>query len=390
MGNEGHCGQRYHSRSCFLLTHVDSAAVTKRHVHQKGSEHTPPNSHRRWKSDKDLRYTHCFKLERSAPIDVPGAKKSLGCQRYPSASTVKAPTIRPTPEMELEIPFPQFLNMTSHHARPHFNMDHRLLPEKPPTPPFLIPFTHKSQTEIQEEKNAEVREMLKRNAVQQWKIERTREYLPPPFAPPDDHSYGPEDFDLADDFDHIIFYPLEEELLTWYWSDDIVSRIASARGDITRQQDIKSSTHRPLFRVKADGDLAAWKTPKQKQVQWARELENPKRPEPHMSQELNLNRCDPSAQPSVPKGLQFYVSEAGEPLSFAAEAPQTLHRLEAPHEEPRESAEMDYNSSEESYEWSEESDEDSDYYDDPSPDLCISTEVPSWSSEKGKARCIEV
>ncbi len=373
-----------------MSTHVDSAALTKRHVHQKGSERTPPKSQRRWQSDKDLRHTHYLKPERSAPIDIPGAKKSLECQRYPNGSTVKAPATRPTPEMELEIPFPQFLNMSLHHARPHLNMDHRLLPEKPPTPPFVIPFTHKSQTEIQEEKNAEVREMLKRKAVQQWKIERIEEFLPPPFAPPDDYSYGPEDFDLAEDFDHIVFLPLEEELLTWYWSDDIASRIAPARDEVPRQKDIESSTHPPLFRVKADGDLAAWKTPKQKQVQWARGLEKPKRPESHMSQELNLKRCDPSAQPSVPKGLQFYVSEAGESSSFATEAPQTLHRLEAPYEEPRESAELYCDSSEESCEWSEESDEDSDYYDDPSPDLCISTEEPSWSSEKGRARCVEV
>ena len=370
---------------CFLSTHVNSAALTKRYVSHQGSERTSQKSHRRWLSDKDLRRTQNFMPERSAPIDIPSAKASLGCQRWPCGSTVRAPTTRPTPEMELEIPFPQFLNMSSHHARPHFNMDHELLPEKPPTPPLVIPLTPKSQKELQEEKDAEDRETLKRKVVRQWKIERTKAFLPAPFAPPADYSYGPEDFDLADDFDHIVFLPLEEELLTWYWSDDITSRIAPAT---PTRQNIESSSHPQLFRVKAEGDLAAWKIPKQKQVQWARNLEKPKRPDSHIFQELNPKSCDSSAQPSVPKRLQSHESEAGESLYFAAEAPQTLHRLEAPTEEPHESSKMDFYSSEESYDESEETD-DSDYYDDPSPELCISTEEPSWPSEKGKARCVE-
>ncbi len=252
-----------------------------------------------------------------------------------------------------------------------------------------MPLTHKSQNELQEEKDAEVRERLKRKAIRQWKVERTKDFLPPPFATPADYSYGPEDFELADDFDRIIFLPLEEELLTWYWSDDITSRIASSRGAMPRRKDIESFNHGRLFRVKADGDLAAWTIPKQKQVQWARDLKKPQRPESHMSQELNPKSCDSSVQPSMPKKLQSHESEAGKSSHFAAEAPQTLHRLEVPTEEPHESSEMDYYSSEESYEGSEETDEDSDYYDDPSPDLYISTEEPSWSSEKGKARCVE-
>lgn len=329
-------------------------------------------------------------LKRSAPIDIPSAKKSLGYQRCPSGSTVKAKTTRTTPDIELEIPFPQFLNMSSHHAHPHSNMDHRLLPEQPPTPPFLIPFTHKSKEELQEEKDAEVRETLKTRAVRRWKIERTKSFPPPPFAPPAEYSYGPEDFELADDFDRIIFLPLEEELLTWYWSDDIVCRMASARGAVRTRQDIESSTHRQLFRVKADGDLAAWRTSKQKQIKWAHDLEKPKCPESHMSQELNLKGCNSSAQPSVPKGLQSHGSEAKEPSSSAAEAPQTLHRLDMLCEEPRGLAERDFYSSDESYEGSEWTDDDSDYYDDPSSDLYISTEEPSRSSGKGKARCVEV
>ena len=105
------------------------------------------------------------------------------------------------------------LNMSSHHAHPHSNMDHRLFPEKPSTPPFLIPFTHKSQKEIQEEKYAEALEMLKRKAVRRWKIERINNFPPPRFAPPADYSYGPEDFELADDFDRIIFLPWRKSFL---------------------------------------------------------------------------------------------------------------------------------------------------------------------------------
>ena len=375
--------------SCFLSTRVDSAALTKRYVSLQGSERTSEKSHRLRLSNQDLRHTHNFMPERSAPIDIPSANKSLGCQRWPCGSTVKVPTTRATPEMELEIPFPHFLNMSSHHAHPHSNLDQRSLPEKPATPPFLIPLAHKSQKELQEEKDAEDRETQKRKAVQQWKIKRTKEYLPPPFAPPADHSYGPEDFELADDFDRIVFLPLDEELLTWYWSDDITSRIASARGAMPTGQNIEPSSHPQLFRVKAEGDLAAGKITKQKQVQWARDSEKPKHPESYMSKELNHKSCDFSAQPSMPKTLQSHESKAGESSYCAAEAPQTLHRLEVPTEEPHESSEDDFYSSEESYEGSEETDEDSDYYDDPSPDLCISTEEPSWPSEKGKARCIE-
>ena len=329
-------------------------------------------------------------LERSAPIDIPSGKKSLGFQRCPYRSTVKVPTTITTPEMELKIPFPDFLNMSSHHAHPHSNMDHRLLPDKPPTPPFLIPFTHKSRKELQEEKYAEAMEMLKRRAVRRWKIERTKSFPPPRFAPPAGYSYGPEDFELADDFDRIIFLPLEEELLTWYWSDDITFRMASARGDTPTRQDIGSSTHRQLVRVKADGDLAAWKTSKQKQIQWPHNSESSKRPKSHISRELNLNARDSSAQPSVPKGLQLHISEVGESSSIAAAAPQTPHRLEASTEKPREFAEMDYYSSDESYEGSEWTDDDSDYYDDPSPALYISTAEPPRSSDKGKARCVGV
>ena len=375
--------------SCFLCTHVDSAALTKRYVSHQGLERTSEKSHRLWLSNEVLRHTHNFMPERSAPIDIPGAKESLGCQRLACASTVKALTTRPTPEMEMEIPFPHFSNISSHHAHPHSNMDQRFLPEKPPTPPFVVALTHQSQKGLQEEKDAEDREMLKRKAVRQWKIERTKKFPPPPFAPPADYSYGLEDFELADDFDRIIFLPLEEELLTWYWSDDITSRIASARCAMPTRQDIESSSHPQLFRVKAEGDLAAWKIPKQKQVQWARDLQKPKRPESHMSQELNPTSRDSSAQPSVPTRLQAHESEVAESSYFAAETPQTLCRLEVPTEGPHASSEMDFYSSEESYEGSEKSDEDSDYYDDPSPDLCISTEEPSWSGEKGKARCVE-
>lgn len=328
-------------------------------------------------------------LERSAPIDIPSGKKSPGCQRCPCRATVKVPTTRPTPGMEMEIPFPEFLNMSSHHAHPHSTMDHRLLPDKPPTPPFLITFTHKSQKEFQEEKYDEAMDMLKRRAVRRWKIERTKSFPPPRFAPPTGYSYGPEDFELADDFDRITFLPLEEELLTWYWSDDITFRMASAQGDTPTRQDIGSSTHRQLFRVRAEGDLAAWKTSKQKQIQWAHDSEEPKRPESHMTQKLNLKRCGSGAQRSVPRGRELQVSEVGEASSSAAEALQTLHMLEASSEEPHESADMDYYSSEESYEGSKWTDDDSDYYDDPSPDLCISTEKPSSSREKGKARCLE-
>lgn len=370
--------------SCFLSTRVDSAALMKRYVPNQGSERRPQQSHRRLQSDKDLRTTNCYMPERSAPIDIPSAKKSLGCRRWPCASMLKAPTIRPTPEIELKIPFPHFSNMSSHHARPHYNMDHRSLPEKPPTPPFVIPLTLKSQKELQKEKDAEVREMLKRKAIREWKIERTKDFPSPPFIPPADYSYGPEDFELADDFDHIIFLPLEEELLIWYWSDDITSRIASARGAMPTRQDIASSMQTQLFRVKAEGDLTAWRAPKQKQMQWARHLEKPKRPEFHMSQDHNPKNYDSSAQPSVPKGFQTYESEAGKSSYSATEAPQMLHKLEVPTEGPHESFGSDFYSSEESYEGSEETDEDSDYYDDPSPDLYTSTEEPSGSIEKEK------
>ena len=337
----------------------------------------------------DVRHTNYYMPERSAPIDIPGAKKSLGCQRCPCVATVKAPTTRPTPEIELEIPFPQFSNMSSHHARPHSNMDHRSLPEKPPTPPFVIPLSHNSQEESQEEKDAEVREMLKRKAVRQWKIKRSKDFPPPPFAPPADYSYSPQDFELADDFDRIIFLPLEEELLIWYWSDDITSRIAPARGALPTRQDISSSRRPRLFRVKAEGDLAACKIPKQKQIQWAHVLEKPKRPESRMPQELDPKSRYSSTQPYAPKSIQSRKPEAVESSSFAAEALQTLHRLGVPTGEPHEFSKSDFDSSEESYEGSDETEEDSDYYDDPTPDLYISTEEPSWSSGKGKARCVE-
>ncbi|KAK0509716.1 hypothetical protein JMJ35_008110 [Cladonia borealis] len=367
-------------------------ALTNRYLSHQDPKRTSQKSHRRWLSDKDLRHTHNLMPERSVPIDAPSAKTSLGCQRRPCGSTVMAPATGPTPEMELEIPFPHFLNMSSHHAHPHSNMDHRFLPEKPPTPSFMIPLTHKSQKELQEEKDAEDQEMLKTKAIRQWKIKRSKEFLPPPFAPPADYSYGPEDFELADDFDRIIFLPLEEELLTWYWSNDITSRIASARSAMPTQQDIEPSSHPQLIRVKAEGDLAAWKMSKQKQVQWARDSEKPKNPESHISQEPNIFKSsDPGAQPCVPmKRLQSHESEAGESSSLAAEAPQTLHGVEGPTEESHESSEVDFYSSEESYEGSEWTDEDSDYYDDPSSDLFISTKQSSWSSEKGKARCVEV
>ena len=263
-------------------------------------------------------------------------------------------------------------------------MDHRLLPDKPPTPPFLITFTLKSQKELQEEKYAEAMDMLKRRAVQRWKIERTKSFPPPRFAPPTGYSYGPEDFELADDFDRIIFLPLEEELLTWYWSDNITFRMASAPDDTPPQQDIGSSTNRQLFRVKADGDLAAWKASKQKQIPWAHNLEKPKCPESHMTQELNLKRCDSRAQPSVPEGLQLRVSEVGEASYSVAETPQTLHMLEASTKGPYESADMDCYSSEESYEGSEWIDDDSDYSEDPNPDLYISTGGPSRSMTRAK------
>ena len=361
----------------------------KRCVLHHGSERTPQENHRRWQSDMDVRHTNYCMPERSAPIDIPGAKKSLGCQRCPCAPTVKAPTTRPTPEIESEIPFPQFSNMSSHHACPHSNMDHRSLPEKPPTPPFVIPFSHKSQEELQEEKDAEVREMLKRKAVRHWKIKRTKDFPPPSFAPPADYSYSPQDFELADDFDRIIFLPLEEELLIGYWSDDITSHVAPARGALPTRQDIDSARRPQLFRVKAEGDLAACNIPKQKQIQWARVLEKPKRPESRIPQELNPKSCDSSTQPFAPKSIQSREPEAMESSSFAAEAPQTLHRLGLPTEEPHESSESDFDSSEESYEGSDETEEDSDYYDDPTSDLYISTEEASWSSEKGKARCVE-
>ena len=361
----------------------------KRCVLHHGSERTPQENHRRWQSDMDVLHTNYSMPERSAPIDMPSAKKSPGCQSCPCVATVKAPTTRPTPEIELEIPFPQFSNMSSHHARPHSNMDHRSLPEKPPTPPLVIPLSHKSQEELKEEKDAKVREMLKRQAVRQWKIKRTKDFPPPPFAPPADYSYSPQDFELADDFDRIIFLPLEEELLIWYWSDDITSRIAPARGALTTRQDMNSSKRPQLFRVKAEGDLAACKIPKHKPIQWARVLEKPKRPESRMPQELNRKSFDPSTQLSAPRSIQSCEPEAMESSSFAAEAPQTLHRLGVPTEEPHESSESDFDSSEESYEGSDETEEDSDYYDDPAPDLYISTEEPSWSSVKEKVRCVE-
>ena len=379
--------------SCFPSTHVDSAALTNRYLSHQVPERTSQKSHRRWLSDKDLRHIHKPMPERSAPIDVPSAKTSLGCQRRPCGSTVMAPATGLTPKMELEIPFPHFLNMSAHHAHPHSNMDHIFVPEKQPMPSFVIPPSHMSQKELQEEKDAEDQEMLKTKAIRQWKIKRSKEFRPPPFAPPADYSYGPEDFELADDFDRIIFLPLEEELLTWYWSDDITSCLASARSAMPTQQDIEPSySHPQLIRVKAEGDLAAWKMSKQKQAQWARDSEKPKCPEYHISQELNLkgSSSDSSAQPSVPmKRLQSHESEAGESSSSVAGAPQTLYRAEVPTEEPNESSEMDFYSSEESYEGSEWTDEDSDYYDDPTPDLFMATEVPSWSREKRKVRCVE-
>lgn len=302
---------------------------------------------------------------------------------------MKAEPTRTTPEIELEIPFPQFLNMSSHHAYPHSSMDHGLLPEKSPTPPFLTHFMHKSRKGLQEEKYAEAMEMLKKRAVQQWKTERTKRFPPPRFAAPAGYSYSPEDFELADDFDHIIFPPLEEEPLIMHWSDDITFRVASARDDTPTREDIGSSTHRPLFRVKADGNLAAWKPSKQKHVQWADDLESQKRPKSHMTQKLNPNTCDSGAQPSVPKGFQLHI-EVGESSSAAAAAAQTPHRLEASTENPRKIAEMDFYSTDESYEGSEWTDDDSDYYDDPSADLRISTAEPPRSRDKGKGRAVDV
>ena len=382
------------TNSCFPSTHVDSAALTNRYFSHQAPERTSHKSHRRWLSDKDLRHTHNLMPERSAPIDVPSAKTTLGCQRRPCGSTVMAPATGPTPEIELKVPFPHFLNMGSHYAHPHSNMDHRFLPEKPPTPSFIIPLTNMSQKDLQKEKDASVREMLKTKAIRQWKIERTEKFLPPPFAPSADYSYGPEDFELADDFDRIIFLPLEEELLTWYWSNDITSPIASARSAMPIQQDIEPSfSHPQLIRVKAEGDLAAWKMSKQKQVQWARGSEKPKCPEYHISQaKPNHKTSGASAQPSVPmKRLLSHESEAGESsFSVAAEAAQRLYMAEVTTEEPNESSEVDFCSSEESYDGSEWTDEDSDYYDDPTPDLFMATEEPLWSIEKGKARCVEV
>ena len=277
--------------------------------------------------------------------------------------------------------------MSSHHAHPHSNMDHESFSKKPPTPPFLIPFTLKSQKELQEEKHAEAMELLKRRAIRRWKKERTKSFPPPRFAPPAGYSYGPEDFEFADDFARIIFLPLEEEPLTCYWNEDIVFRMASAQGDKPTRQNIGSSTLRQLFRVKADVDL---KASEQKQIQWAHDLEKPKRPERHMTHEPNLKRGDSSVQPSAPKGIRLQVSEVGEASSSAAEAPQTLHMLEASTEEPHEYADGYFYSSEESYEGSEWTDDDSGYYDDPSPDLYISREESQSSRAKGKARVVEI
>ena len=266
-------------------------------------------------------------------------------------------------------------------------MDHELFSKKPLTPPCLIPLTYKSQEELQEEKHAEAMELLKKRAIRRWKEERTKSFPPPRFAPPAGYSYGPEDFEFADDFDRIIFLPLEEEPLTRYWSEDIVFRMASAQGDKPTRQNIGSSTHRQLFRVKADVDL---KASEQKQIQWAHDLEKPKRPESHMARELNLKRRESSAQPSGPKGLQLQVSEVGEASSSATKAPQTLHMLEASTEEPYESADRAFYSSEERYEGSEWTDDDSGYYDDPSPDLYTSRDESPSSRAKGKARVVAV
>ena len=382
---------------CFLPTHVDSAALTNRYLsHQlpeRISQDTSQKKYRRWLSDNDLRNTHNFMPERSAPIDVPSAKTSLGCPRRPCGSTVMAPATGPTPEIELKIPFPRFLNVNSHHAHPHSNMDHRYLPGGPPTPSFMVPVTHKSQKELREDKDAGDWELQKTKAIRQWKIERTNSFPPPPLAPLQDYPYGPEDFELADDFDRIIFLPLEEELLTWYWSDDVTSRIASARSALPIHQDIEPSFGHPqLIRVKAKGDLAAWKMSGQKQVQWGRDSEEPKCPEDHISQELTPKSSEAGAQPSVPmkRRQSHHESEAVEPSYFAVGTPQTLYRAEVPTKEAHQSSEMDFYSSEESYEGSEWTNEDSDYYDDPTPDFFMATEKPSWSREKGKARCGEV
>ena len=376
----------------FLSTHVDSAALTNRSLsHQlpeRTSQDTSQKSHKRSLPYKDLRYTL---PERSAPIDVPSAKTSLACQRRPCGSTVMAPATGPTPEIAMKIPFPHFMNISSHHAHPHSNMDQILLPEKPPTPSLVIPLTHKSQKELQEEKDAEDREMLKTKAIRQWKLKRSHEFLPPHFTPPTNYSYGPEDFELADDFDRIIFLPLEDELFTWYWSDDITSHLASAQSAVPTHQDIEPSFRHPqLIRVKAEGDLAAWKLTAQKQVQWARDSKKPKCPEPQISQEPNNPESfDSSPQHFVPtKRLQSHESEAGESLDLAVGTPQTLHKAEVPTKEPHEFSEKDFYSSEESYEGSEWTDDDSDYYDDPTPDLFIANEEPSWSRNKGKARCV--
>ena len=377
----------------FLCTHVDSPALTNRHLSHQVPERTLQKSHKQWLSDKDLRHTHNFMPERSAPIDVPSAKTSLGCQRRPCGSTVMAPATGPTPEIEMKIPFPQFLNINSHPAHPHSNMDYRSLPEKPPTPALVNPFSYIPQKELQAEKDAEDREALKAKAIQQWKIERSKEFLPPPFAPPADYSYGPEDFELADDFDRIIFLPLEEELLTWYWSDDITSRLASDRNAMPTRHDLEPLfSHPQLIRVKAEWDLAAWKLSKQKQVRWTRDSEKPRCPESLNSQEPNNpESCESGAQPSVPmKRLQSHHESEDENSPFAAAgASSTLHRAEALTKESHEFSEKDFYSSEESYQGSAWTDENSDYYNDPTPGLFMATEEPSWFREEGESemRC---
>ena len=266
-------------------------------------------------------------------------------------------------------------------------MDHESFSKKPLTPPCLIPLTYKSQEELQEEKHAEAMELLKRRAIRLWKKERTKSFPPPRFAPPKGYSYGPEDFEFADDFDRIIFLPLEEEPFNRYWEEDLVFRMASAKSDKPTRQNIGSSTHRQLFRTKADVNLRA---SEQKRIQWAHNLEKPKRPERHMTQEPNLKCGDPSVQPSAPKGIRLEVSEVREASSSAAEAAQTRRMLEASTEEPHESADRGFYSSEGSYEGSDLTDDDSDYYEEPSSDLYNSRAESSSSREKGKARLVDV
>ena len=313
------------------------------------------------------------KQGRSPPIDIPGTRRcpySQWSPQYPERQQLKPSATTTTPPMD--VPFLSFPNVVAHPAGPSIGMDHARVLEKLNTPPFLVPLRHESQNGIRVHKDAEVGQALKARAIRNWKIIRRADYPPPRFATPSVYPYTVEDFEDADDYDNIRFTPLDEGSMTrQWWSDDVVSYMAPQANYVSKRQDAEGSLC-GVFQVKTERDLAAWRLARRKDVQSARKLVHPKRPEPGGRPKLGRSVFFSSAQKCMPTTLQRSSLNVAELFMLAVNLHGVLVGLQAPIEEACERPEGDSKHNELSWTETEQTDEEDESCDGPSPGLYMS------------------